>query len=112
MGGTENTGTERCTLRYLVAQIVLATDVPMPEQISVFDEGSVSLRFLRNDEAHAWAQFLSAKAEPYVYKGDRYAGVRGTTWHGWYVQINASEPASPTDSLDEDITDALREVES
>lgn len=117
MGEKENTSTDRCSFRYLVAQIVLATDVPMPYRFGVFDEGYVSLTFKSVADAHAWASLVGAKAEPYINKdGNRYAGV-GTAppWNGWRLQINASEPVTPDDPLDEATSAALTalpEVES
>lgn len=114
MGGTENTSAARCTFRYLVAQIVLATDLPMPDDIHTFGEGgSVSISLGNVAEAEAWGRFLGAGVMPArAHGGTRYANVDGASWHGWYIQIHGTEPAQPDAGLDESTTAALREVES
>lgn len=113
MEANENTSTERCTLRYLVAQVVLAVELPMPDDIHTFSDGSVSMSLANVAEAEAWGHFLGAGVSPArVHSGKRWANVDGASWHGWYIQIHGDEPAEPDSGLDDDTTNALREVES
>lgn len=113
MEANENTSTERCTFRYLVAEIVLATDMPMPNDIHTFSDDSVSMSLANVTEAEAWGRFLGAHVSPArVHGGKRWAEVDGANWHGWYIQIHGAEPAEPVAGLDADTTNALREVES
>lgn len=113
MGGTESTSTERCTFRYLVAQIMLATELPMPNDIHTFGAGEVSVRLNNVAEAEAWGRFLDAEvSSARVHSGKRWAEVGGVKWHGWYMQIHGNEPAELEAELDVDTAAALREVES
>src|SRR5688500_7443634 len=108
---SENTSTERCTYRYLVAQIVLATELPMPKEIHTFGVDSVSVSLNNVADAETWGRFLGANVRPAsTHGGKRYANVDGVIWHGWYMQIHGTEPAAPDAGLDTDTTAALLAV--
>jgi len=104
--------TEKYEPRAMLALIALATEVPTPKSVSFYRDSAIfSLSFERLAAGLAWSTFLGGQTETYVNKdGRRYLDEGAITWHGWRVQLHASEPANDATTeapLAEDVTERL-----
>lgn len=79
--------------RAMVALVALA-DLPMPQAIR-FVGDILSLDVDAVAEGQAWSQFLGGETDTYIHDdGRRYLREGTIRWHGWSVQIHASDPPS------------------
>lgn len=107
-----NKSTEQYEPRAMLAVIALATEVPTPKSISIYPKSEIlSLMFERLAHGLAWSAFLGGQTETYVNTdGRRYLDAGVIRWHGWSVQLHASEAADDeTDEtpLAEDVAERL-----
>ncbi len=104
------TSTERKAPRAMLALIALATNLPVPKRISFHPSGVIlSLDFDGVTDRQAWSAHLGGSTDTYVnrHNGRRYVDEGVIDWHGWSVQIHASDERSPDTPLDADATATL-----
>lgn len=80
--------------RALVADIVLATEVPFPTAIRFQDEPDdvVSLHFNTLSDARLWTEFLGVEYSTYLNTdGNTYLRTRPAAWNTWKVHLWAFE---------------------
>jgi hypothetical protein len=96
-------------VREMAALVVLACDLPMPVRISFQGTGtgeagtsimSMSLRTVA--EGQAWSRHLGGRTDTYVSAGTGRTWLDEglIKWHGWSVQLHASDDLNPGQSLD------------
>lgn len=103
--------------RVILAQIALATGLPIPKRIYFYDDPSIlGLDLATLADGIAWSQHLGGDTTTYVNSNDGrcylYGGGGSITWHGWTVQLHASDPPATTKPLVEDITARLSDLVS
>jgi hypothetical protein len=79
----------------MYAHVALVSDLPMPKDIYFTSNGAISLGFELLSSAAAWCKFLGGEEKA----ADEYEGKRyfrhdsfSLVWHGWRVNLSASEP--------------------
>jgi len=98
---SSNPTPERREPRAMLALIALQSELPVPASIG-FNNGILSMSFPTITDGLPWLAFFGRRQETYVYQGHRYLKDRELNeWHGWHVQLHASEPAAPDTELDE-----------
>ena len=108
---TTTTTTERSQPRAMLALIALATDLPVPEAIYLYDNGILSMNLRSLAEGYAWLRFLGHTPASYANNnGYRHLKYGTIEWHGWHVHIQASDPAVPDTGLDQATTTALADL--
>jgi len=110
----ETTTTEQYEPRAMLALIAL-TELPLPKTVAFHPNGKIlSLTFERLAPGQAWSAHLGGQTETYDNRdGHRYLNEGLIKWHGWTVQLHASEPidSEPVDSpLSPDVTARLTAV--
>jgi hypothetical protein len=84
----------------MVALVVLADHLPMPEQISFQGEGAgepgtsiMSMSFPSIVQGQAWSRHLGGRTDILVgrYTGQIHLDEGPIRWHGWTVHLHASE---------------------
>lgn len=99
--------------RALFARIILATEVPTPQEISVFAPNCVSIRLACLADGLAWAEYLGAERVGQRVRNDRrilhYLSL--PKQGGWHVSLEAADPTQVDDGhLDEDTKAALTKI--
>ncbi|MEV4278689.1 hypothetical protein [Actinoplanes xinjiangensis] len=96
----------RADVRLMVAEIALS-GLPMPKEISFSDH--LRLRFDRVAAVSAWAQRFGRSPNLDVHSGKRWADAYDIEWHGWLMNLWATEPESESgpSELPEDVTQRL-----
>jgi hypothetical protein len=104
-----NTNAGQYEARKMLALIALATEVPVPKNISFHPNGELlSLTFERLSAGLAWSSYLGGQLDTYVHNAARYLNEGVIDWHGWRVQLHACDLVEPVEaSLAQDITDGL-----
>lgn len=118
MTTTNSADTERRAPRAMVALIVLATELPMPLGIRFQGEGIgepgtsiLGMDFDRVSDGQAWSRYLGGQTDTYRHTdGNTYLCEGPIRWHGWSVQLCASERPMPDGELDQDTTTRLGEL--
>jgi hypothetical protein len=102
-------------VREMVALVVLACHLPMPVRITFQGKGTgesgisiLSLSFRSVAEGQAWSRHLGGRADTRVCAdtGRTWLDEGVITWHGWHVQLHASDdpvrgqPLDPTTAAD------------
>lgn len=102
----ENTG--RTEPRAMLARIALA-DLPMPKHIHFYASSSIlSLDLESVTDGQAWSRHLGGETGTYVNKDGRtYLSEGVIRWHGWSVQLHASDDRAPDVVLDDTTTAKL-----
>ncbi len=98
--------------RQVLAAIALA-DLPMPNEINFNDvrRDLLSLTFDGLADGETWARALGGYEPARVYNGRRWLCQGQIRWHGWSVQLHASEPTAGDGSdLDAETAQALAAV--
>jgi hypothetical protein len=86
-------------VREMVALVVLANHLPMPVRITFQGKGTgesgisiLSLSFRSVADGQAWSRHLGGRADTHVNDDGRiYLDEGLITWHGWHVQLHASD---------------------
>jgi hypothetical protein len=102
----------------MLALVVLATDLPMPERITFQGEGIgepgasiMSLSFSRIEPGKAWSRYLGGCTDTYHNRdGNTYLREGVIEWHGWSLHLHACEPTSPDTDLDQETAIRLAEL--
>jgi hypothetical protein len=94
----------------MLALVVLADHLPMPRQISFQGWGTgedgrsiMSMAFATIERAQAWSRHLGGRTDTYTSAttGRIYLDEGVIRWHGWSVQLHASnDPPLPGNPLD------------
>lgn len=111
---TENT-TERRDPRAMLAEIALASELPVPEVIYLYsDSGILALNLATLADGRAWSRHLGGSTDSYLngHNGRRYLDEGRIRWHGWSVQLHASEPSCVDVPLAEDTAARLAKLAS
>lgn len=108
---TETTN-DRRDMRAMLAEIALATDMPVPDRIGFYPSGILGLDLPTIAEGQTWSRHLGGKTDTYlnVHDGRRYLDEGFITWHGWKVSLHASEPGPQAEPLAEETAARLAEL--
>ena len=103
-------------LRHMLALVALADQLPMPRLISFQGQGAgkagtsiMGMSFDSVAAGQAWSRYLGGKTDTHTHtdSGRTYLREGSIAWHGWHVQLQASDDAAPDTQLDEGITAQL-----
>jgi hypothetical protein len=94
-------------VREMVALVVLANHLPMPIRITFQGNGTgesgisiLSLSFRTVADGQAWSRHLGGRTDTRVNDDGRiYLDEGLITWHGWHVQLHASDDPVPGEPL-------------
>lgn len=94
--------------REIAALVVLACHLPMPVRIAfqgkgIGDSGTsiMSMSFRSVAEGQAWSRHLGGQTDTYLNTDGRtYLSEGAITWHGWSVNLHASDNMPPAQPLD------------
>jgi hypothetical protein len=95
-------------VREMVALVVLACHLPMPVRIAFQGKGTgesgisiLSLSFRTVAEGQAWSRHLGGRANTRVSAdtGRTWLDEGVIKWHGWHVQLHASDDPVPGQPL-------------
>lgn len=116
---TTETTSDRRDPRGMLAEIALATELPVPKEVSFLtDLGILSLRLATIADGVAWKRHLrpdDPERDSYIShsSGLRHLDHGVITWQGWRVNLSAHEPAAaPSEPLPADTTARLTELAS
>lgn len=103
--------------RAMLALITLATDLPVPEKISLYQSDDGTFRLVLDlatvADGRDWADHLHMSIRSYVGgDGMRYLGADSADWHGWRASLFASEPVSGGELADEQLAELAELAEA